>query len=61
MKEPVLLRTDGVTLRFGGINALEDVDVVVRPGEIVGLLGPNGAGKTTLFNVIGGLLRPDRG
>ena len=61
MKQPVLLRTDAVGLRFGGISALDGVDVVVRQGEIVGLLGPNGAGKTTLFNVIGGLLRPDEG
>ena len=61
MSQPVVLRTEGVSLRFGGISALEDVDVVVRAGEIVGLLGPNGAGKTTLFNVIGGLLKPNRG
>jgi branched-chain amino acid transport system ATP-binding protein len=61
VSQPVLLRTEGVSLRFGGIAALDDVDVVVRAGEIVGLLGPNGAGKTTLFNVIGGLLRPDGG
>lgn len=61
MAEDVLLRTSNVSLRFGGIAALDDVDLAVRPGEIVGLLGPNGAGKTTLFNVVSGFLRPDRG
>jgi branched-chain amino acid transport system ATP-binding protein len=61
MKQPLLLRTDGISISFGGIDALADVDIVVRSGEIVGLLGPNGAGKTTLFNVIGGMLRASRG
>jgi branched-chain amino acid transport system ATP-binding protein len=56
-----LLRTRDVTLRFGGIAALDEVDIEIRPGEIVGLLGPNGAGKTTLFNVISGFLKPDWG
>ncbi len=56
-----VLTTDGLTVRFGGITALEDVSISVRPGEIVGLLGPNGAGKTTLFNAISGFLKPQAG
>jgi len=61
MNAPVLLRTDELSLRFGGIAALDGVDLAVRPREIVGILGPNGAGKSTLFNVISGFLRPDAG
>jgi len=61
MNRPVLLRTSDLLLRFGGIAALDGVDVAARPGEIVGLLGPNGAGKSTLFNVLSGFLRPDAG
>lgn len=56
-----LLETQDLTLRFGGITALDEVAINVEPGEIVGLLGPNGAGKSTLFNVISGFLKPDRG
>ena len=56
-----LLRTRDITVRFGGITALKEVDIAVEPGEIVGLLGPNGAGKTTLFNVISGFLNPEHG
>jgi branched-chain amino acid transport system ATP-binding protein len=56
-----LLRTRDVSKAFGGIVALQEVDVEVRPGEIVGILGPNGAGKSTLFNVISGFLKPETG
>jgi branched-chain amino acid transport system ATP-binding protein len=56
-----LLRTRDLSLHFGGIAALDEVDINVEEGEIVGLLGPNGAGKTTLFNVISGFLRPEHG
>jgi ABC-type branched-subunit amino acid transport system ATPase component/ABC-type branched-subunit amino acid transport system permease subunit len=55
------LRVRGVWMRFGGIVALDEPDIDVRAGEIVGLIGTNGAGKTTLMNVISGVLRPERG
>jgi len=56
-----LLQLRNVTRRFGGVVALDDVSLDVRPGEIAGLIGPNGAGKTTAFNVITRLYRPDSG
>jgi branched-chain amino acid transport system ATP-binding protein len=55
------LRVEGVTVRFGGLTALEDVSLDVAAGEVVGVIGPNGAGKTTLFNVICGFLAPAAG
>lgn len=56
-----LLSVRGVSKRFGGLKAVEDVSFDVSQGAIKGLIGPNGAGKTTLFNLITGFLRPDRG
>jgi branched-chain amino acid transport system ATP-binding protein len=57
----MLLDARGVTKKFAGIVALDDVDLNVDSGEIVGLIGPNGAGKTTFFNCLLGMLRPDAG
>ncbi|WP_018349865.1 ABC transporter ATP-binding protein [Longispora albida] len=56
-----LLKVDNVTLRFGGVTALDGVDFEVRRGEILGLIGPNGAGKTTCFNVMTGVFKPTAG
>ncbi|MEU3456080.1 ABC transporter ATP-binding protein [Micromonospora sp. NPDC006766] len=59
-REP-LLEVDHVTLRFGGVVALNDVDFTLYKGEIFGLIGPNGAGKTTCFNAMTGIYRPSDG
>jgi ABC-type branched-subunit amino acid transport system ATPase component/ABC-type branched-subunit amino acid transport system permease subunit len=58
---PVLIEATGVTVRFGGLVAVNDVSLTVREHEIVGLIGPNGAGKTTTFNSIAGLNVPTAG
>ncbi|MFD6355357.1 ABC transporter ATP-binding protein [Nocardia tengchongensis] len=56
-----LLRTEGLTVKFGGLTALEDVTFDILRGEILGLIGPNGAGKTTCFNAITGVYKPSAG
>ncbi len=56
-----LLQLADLTMRFGGVTALSEVDLHVDEGEILGLIGPNGAGKTTVFNVVTGVFRPTSG
>jgi len=56
-----VLSVAGLRRRFGGIHAVDGVDLAVEPAEIVGIIGPNGSGKTTLFNLLTGVLRPDAG
>lgn len=61
MSNTVRLEARGVTMRFGGLIALSNVDISVDAGTVTGLVGPNGAGKSTLFGVLSGLLRPTEG
>ncbi len=56
-----LLRTENLDMRFGGLSALEDLNLAVPAGGLYGLIGPNGAGKTTVFNLISGFLKPTGG
>jgi branched-chain amino acid transport system ATP-binding protein len=56
-----ILSVSGLSIRFGGLQALEDVELVARTGEVTGVIGPNGAGKTSFFNCISGLYTPDTG
>lgn len=57
----VILKTDKATIRFGGLCAVNELDMSVRQGEIFGLIGPNGAGKTTIFNLLTGVYQPTSG
>src|ERR671915_2609457 len=59
--DEVLLRVDGISLRFGGVNALSDVSFDVKKGEIRAIIGPNGAGKSSMLNVINGFYHAQEG
>ncbi len=58
---PATLSIENLTVRFGGVTAVEKVSFQVRPGEVVGLIGPNGAGKTTIIDAVTGFVRPAEG
>jgi len=60
MSDQPLLALRGVTMTFGGLTVIDDLDLEVAQGEIVSVIGPNGAGKTTLFNLVSGLYDPVR-
>ncbi len=57
----VVLKTNKITIRFGGLTAVKELDMAVTVGEIYGLIGPNGAGKTTIFNLLTGVYEPTSG
>lgn len=61
MTQQTILKIEGANKRFGGLQALSNVGINIKQGQIYGLIGPNGAGKTTFFNVITGLYQPDTG
>ncbi|TRZ56691.1 MAG: ATP-binding cassette domain-containing protein, partial [Rhodocyclaceae bacterium] len=56
-----LLEIRNLSVRFGGLLALSDIDMEAAEGEFIGVIGPNGAGKTTLFNALSGMVRPTGG
>ncbi len=56
-----ILRTDGITMQFGGVRAVSNLQLDIQEGEIVALIGPNGAGKTTVFNMVTGVYKPTAG
>ncbi|MGL4209786.1 MAG: ABC transporter ATP-binding protein, partial [Candidatus Adiutrix sp.] len=56
-----ILHLENITMRFGGLTAIDDLTMAIPPHNIVGLIGPNGAGKTTIFNVITGFYKPSQG
>ena len=60
-EKETLLRVSDATMQFGGVVAVNNLNLEVKKGEIIGLIGPNGAGKTTAFNIITGVYAPTNG
>ncbi|HEX6088462.1 MAG TPA: ABC transporter ATP-binding protein [Thermoanaerobaculia bacterium] len=61
MADDILLQANSVTIRFGGLTAVSNFNLTIRPHELLGLIGPNGAGKTTIFNMLTGVYKPTEG
>jgi branched-chain amino acid transport system ATP-binding protein len=61
MADDILLQANSVTIRFGGLTAVSNFNLAIRPHELIGLIGPNGAGKTTIFNMLTGVYKPTEG
>ena len=61
MADDIILHASDVTIRFGGLTAVSDFNLAIRPHELLGLIGPNGAGKTTVFNMLTGVYKPTEG
>ena len=61
MAEQPILRAEHLGITFGGLRAVDDFNMTINNGELVGLIGPNGAGKTTVFNLITGVYKPTEG
>ncbi len=57
----MLLEVKNLSKRFGGLTAVSNVDLAIKPGEVRGIIGPNGSGKSTLFNLVSGVYKPERG
>ena len=57
----IALKTDHLCIQFGGLRAVDDVNIQIKKGELYGLIGPNGAGKTTVFNLLTGVYKPTSG
>ena len=61
MDDDIVLRADHLSIHFGGLRAVDDVNLTIKKGELYGLIGPNGAGKTTMFNLLTGVYKPTFG
>ena len=61
MASNVVLKLSDITMQFGGVVAVDNLNLEVRKNEVIGLIGPNGAGKTTAFNVVTGVYEPTNG
>ena len=61
MSAEVVLSVKDLSVNFGGLRALNNVNLELRRGEVLGLIGPNGAGKTTVFNALCGIVQPSSG